>query len=215
MERSLAIMLLFGVSACWQLPLERQISPTPKSSDSAVSPKVAPSEAEHGNVTSNSHEITFPAQNGIAWGISVDHLNFQRDDSIGIDIWMDNQTDQPQRYEMCCAYSATKIIDVYDASHHRVRSHYEQDREEARKKAREEIPEICTCGAEVLVQPHSRKIVDRARLDLDYTVGPGQYFITEKSESQQPVEKSDSDAGTSSMQPSPPIQGITISISDK
>lgn len=179
-----------------------------------VNQKVAQNEAANADATSNGHQVMFPAQNGIAWGISVDRLNFRRSDSIGIDIWMDNQTDQPRSYYLCCAYSATKIIDVYDASHHRVRSHYEQEREENRKKAREEIPEVCTCSAEVLVQPHSRKIVDRALLDLEYTVVPGLYFITKKSESQQPVEKSDSDVAALSVQPSPPMQGITISIGD-
>lgn len=215
MDRTLATLLLFVVSTCWQLLPEKQTSPKPKSSDSVVNQKTAQSQAANADVTSNSHQVMFPARHGIAWGISVDRADFRRGDSISIDIWMDNQTDQMYHYQMCCAYSATKIIDVYEASHHRVRSHYEQDREENRKKAREEIPEVCTCSAEILVSPHSHKIVDRAFLDEQYTVGPGQYFITEKSESQQPVEKSDSDFPALAVQPSPPTQGITISISDK
>lgn len=91
-------------------------------------------------------------------------------------VWMDNQTDQPQPYYMCCRASFLKAFSVYDSSGHLLLSKGEQYVRKIHAEGQEAI-EVCSCSSWLSVPPHTMQVVDSGDLSDGYTLPPGRFFI--------------------------------------
>jgi len=112
-----------------------------------------------------------PPKVGIAIGLSSSPTN-----PASIFVWIDNQTDREQSYYMCCGSTFRRAIDVYDSGGHRLLSKAER---EARKICKSEkiIISSCTCSTDILIAPHTMKVVDSGSIQDAYELSPGRYFV--------------------------------------
>jgi hypothetical protein len=113
--------------------------------------------------------VFFASQAGYVYGVSAgpDHAN-------EVSIWLDNQTDQPQDYYICCRASFLVRIDMYDASGRLVPGGLD-------------ALFGCGCSGWVRVRPHTIKYVDGDDLKDGYVLKSGKYTISQKPLSTQTV----------------------------
>lgn len=113
-----------------------------------------------------------PLHGGIAFGVSSPPGNPK-----AVYVWMDNQTDRPQEYYMCCRSTFLDGIDVYDSAGRRLIGNGEQAERKICAEGREVI-RSCSCSTVIVVAPHTVKVVDGGDLTDGYLLSPGRYFIT-------------------------------------
>jgi hypothetical protein len=88
-------------------------------------------------------------------------------------IWLDNQTDKPQSYYVCCRASFLNQIEVYDSAGQRLLRKGEQ----AGQKICDRELVGCGCSTGVSVAPHTLQVVDSGDLGDGYLLSAGRYFI--------------------------------------
>jgi hypothetical protein len=137
--------------------------------------------------------VMFERRNGIAFGVSVPKPVFARNADATVYIWLSNESNQPQRYYMCCELTFFKKIDVFDASGSLVESAYHRMLRNMGKNYDTGFAG-CSCSGFRLVQPGSCSVVDQGTLNkkgISYDLPPGQYTIREGLEADgQPQPKS-------------------------
>lgn len=112
-----------------------------------------------------------PPHDGIALGVSSPPNNPQT-----VYVWMDNQTDKPQSYYMCCRGTFLDDIDVYDSAGHRLISKDEQTEQKICAEGGE-IVRSCSCSGFASIAPHTLQVIDSGNLTDSYVLSPGPYFI--------------------------------------
>lgn len=105
---------------------------------------------------------------GIAYGIS-----FPDGKPTTVYIWLDNQTDEPQHYYVCCRASFLNYIEVYDSAGQRLLRKGEQ----AGQKLCDRELAGCMCSTWVSVAPHTVQVVDSGDLGDGYLLSAGRYFV--------------------------------------
>lgn len=106
--------------------------------------------------------VFFASQAGYIYGVSATPGN-----PTEVSIWLDNRTDEPQDYYVCCRASFLIRIDVYDAEGRLVPGGLD-------------ALFGCGCSGSVRVKPHTIKYVDGGNLKDNYVLTPGRYTITQK-----------------------------------
>jgi hypothetical protein len=120
----------------------------------------------------NGRPVMSPTSRGVAFGVSSPSGK-----PTIVHVWMDNQTDNPQSYYMCCATTFLDAIDVYDSGGHRLLSKSEQG---VRKMcaAGQVFEKSCSCSAIFSIAPHTMQVVESGSIEEPYELQPGRYFVT-------------------------------------
>ncbi|HET6930149.1 MAG TPA: hypothetical protein VFI45_07490 [Candidatus Acidoferrum sp.] len=118
----------------------------------------------------NGNPIMLPADDGIAFGVSVSPTN-----QTDIFVWMDNQTKVTQSYLDACNVSFLKAFIVYDSNGRRLRTKTEE-KSPPHSSDQFEVEE-CSCCVVFAVAPHTMQVVDHGNLGDAYALLPGQYLI--------------------------------------
>ena len=129
----------------------------------------------------------FPGHDGLAYGASVRHSTFPKDQKATIYIWLSNESQSQQDYLMCCEFTFLKRIEVYDASGVRLESAWDSKLRNAREKHQQTV-EVCSCSAWRTVAAGACAVVDEGtinRKDTAYDLGPGRYAVGERELSDQ------------------------------
>lgn len=118
----------------------------------------------------NGNPIMLPADDGIAFGVSVSPTN-----QTEIFVWMDNQTKVAQTYLDACNVSFLKAFIVYDSNGRRLRTKTEE-KSPPHSPDQFEVEE-CSCCIVLAVAPHTMQVVDHGNLGDAYALLPGRYLI--------------------------------------
>ena len=116
----------------------------------------------------------FPAQNGIAYGISA-----APDNPSNLSLWVDNQTPAPQDFYLCCISTVLDHIDVYDEKRHRILSESDKFEQKAQAEGTPTV-KVCSCSTTVAIPPHIIAYLGSADLSRGYTLPSGKYTISER-----------------------------------
>jgi hypothetical protein len=116
----------------------------------------------------------FPAQNGIAYGISS-----APDNPSNLSLWVDNQTPAPQDFLLCCISTVLDHIDIYDERKHRILSESDKFEQKARAEGRP-TAKACSCSGWATIPPHIIAYLGSADLSRGYALPPGKYTVSER-----------------------------------
>lgn len=116
----------------------------------------------------------FPAQNGIAYGISS-----TPDDPSNLSLWADNQTPTTQDFYVCCISTVLDHIDVYDEKSHRILSESDKFEQKAQAEGRPTV-KACSCSRWATIPPHVIDYLGSADLSRGYTLPSGKYTVSER-----------------------------------
>ena len=116
----------------------------------------------------------FPAQNGIAYGISS-----APDNPSNLSLWADNRTPTPQDFLICCASSVLDRIDVYDEKGNRILSVSDKLEQKAQAEGAP-TTKVCSCSGWSAIPPHVIAYLGSAKLADGYTLPSGKYTISER-----------------------------------
>lgn len=108
------------------------------------------------------------SDSGVALGVSS-----QGGNPTTVYIWLDNRTDKPQSYYMCCRASFLNQIEVYDSAGHRLL----RKGERAGQEICDRELAMCDCSMLASVAPHTLQVVDSGDLGDGYLLSPGRYFV--------------------------------------
>ena len=116
----------------------------------------------------------FPAQNGIAYGISS-----TPDSPSNLSLWVDNQTPTTQDFYLCCISTLLDHIDVYDEKRHRILSESDKVEQKARAEGTQTV-KVCSCSTTTSIPPHIIAYLGSANLSTGYALPPGKYTVNER-----------------------------------
>lgn len=136
-----------------------------------------PTDCTHLDFKTTGRPFFFPADRGIAFGISSLQRKFKRGEATPLVVWVNNQTDHDFIF-MTCSTFWNWNIDVYDGTGSRLLSKDEQEARIGLKRG----PLKCFLNSDIHVSSHGCLTPGPVLIDLNsvYDLVPGRYTITER-----------------------------------
>lgn len=113
-----------------------------------------------------------PPRNGVAFGVSS-----PPNEPATVYVWVDNRSDQPRSFYVCCGLSFLDAVDVYDSTGRRLITGQERKEQETCAKGGA-FTESCTCSLWISVPSHTMQIMFSGDIQKTYDLQPGRYFVS-------------------------------------
>jgi hypothetical protein len=147
--------------------------------ESADEPPTLPADCARLDFKTTGRPFFFPAQDGVAFGISSVKERFKKGEAISLAVWVNNRTDKEFDFVTCQTLHSWNV-DVYDAKGQRLPSRADQQLSSSGQQVAELI---CFRTFAIPVPPHSCVVPDpptNIDLNSEYDLPSGRYMITER-----------------------------------